>query len=372
MTSALFTPLPIRSITTRNRVWVSPMCQYSCEERDGVVNDWHLVHLGSFARGGAGLVMAEATAVLPEGRITPWCTGIWDDEQRDAWARVTEFIKSQGAVPGIQLQHAGRKASTYRAWSGEGSVPIDDGGWHTVGPSPIPFPGYDPPIALDAQGIADIVAAFGAATRRALDAGFEVIEIHGAHGYLIHQFLSPISNHRTDTWGGSLENRARLLLDVVREVRAVAGEEVPVFVRVSATDWLEPEGLTLKESVTVAGWVREAGGDVMDVSTGGNITGVTVALSDYVTKLLQLLLDVVPALSDVGVIWSPANSGHTFLLRDTEAAARGLKLKVLPVAMASAADVEPALAAIARSLPGALVVLPGPIPTSTGADRAPY
>lgn len=276
MTPALFSPLTIRSITTRNRVWVSPMCQYSCEERDGVVNDWHLVHLGSFARGGAGLVMAEATAVLPEGRITPWCTGIWDDEQRDAWARVTEFIKGQGAVPGIQLQHAGRKASTYRAWSGDGSVPIDDGGWHTVGPSPIPFPGYDPPIALDAQGIADIVAAFGAATRRALDAGFEVIEIHGAHGYLIHQFLSPISNHRTDTWGGSLENRARLLLDVVREVRAVAGEEVPVFVRVSATDWLEPEGLTLKESVTVAGWVREAGGDVIDVSTGGNITGVTI------------------------------------------------------------------------------------------------
>ncbi len=276
MTPILFSPLTIRSITTRNRVWVSPMCQYSCEERDGVVNDWHLVHLGSFARGGAGLVMAEATAVLPEGRITPWDTGMWDDEQRDAWARVTEFIKGQGAVPGIQLQHAGRKASTYRAWSGDGSVPLDDGGWHTVGPSPIPFPGYDPPIALDAQGIANIVAAFGAATRRALDAGFEVIEIHGAHGYLVHQFLSPISNERTDEWGGSLGNRARLLLDVVREVRAVAGEEVPVFVRVSATDWLEPEGLTLQDSVTVAGWVREAGGDVMDVSTGGNVTGVTI------------------------------------------------------------------------------------------------
>lgn len=276
MTSSLFAPLAIRSVTTRNRVWVSPMCQYSCEDQDGVVNDWHLVHLGSFARGGAGLVMAEATAVVPEGRITPWCTGIWDDEQRDAWARVTEFIKGQGAVPGIQLQHAGRKASTYRDWSGRGSVPLADGGWQTVAPSAIPFPGYDAPVALDARGIADVVAAFGMATRRALAAGFEVIEIHGAHGYLIHQFLSPVSNARTDQWGGSLENRARLLLDVVREVRSIAGKETPVFVRVSATDWLEPEGLTLAESVTIAGWVREAGGDLVDVSTGGNITGVTI------------------------------------------------------------------------------------------------
>ena len=276
MTSALFSPLSIRSITTRNRVWVSPMCQYSCEERDGVVNDWHLVHLGSFARGGAGLVMAEATAVLPEGRITPWCTGIWNDAQRDAWARVTEFIKGQGAVPAIQLQHAGRKGSTYRDWSGRGTVPVEDGGWQTVGPSPIAFPGYDAPLALDAKGIADIVAAFGKSARRALDAGFEVIEIHGAHGYLIHQFLSPLSNQRNDQWGGSLDNRAQLLLDVVREVRSTVGEDVPVFVRVSATDWLEPEGLTLDDSVIVAGWVREAGGDLMDVSTGGNITGVTI------------------------------------------------------------------------------------------------
>lgn len=276
MTSALFSPLPIRSVTTKNRVWVSPMCQYSCENKDGVVNDWHLVHLGSFARGGAGLVMAEATAVLPEGRITPWDTGIWNDEQRDAWARVTEFIKGQGAVPAIQLQHAGRKASTYRAWSGDGSVPMDDGGWKTVGPSPLAFPGYEAPVALDDVGIADVVAAFGRAARRALAAGFEVIEIHGAHGYLIHQFLSPLSNQRADAWGGSLENRARLLLDIVREVRSSVGEDVPIFVRVSATDWLEPEGLILDESVTVAGWVREAGGDVMDVSTGGNITGATI------------------------------------------------------------------------------------------------
>ncbi|MBC7298534.1 MAG: NADH:flavin oxidoreductase/NADH oxidase, partial [Demequina sp.] len=276
MASALFSPLTLRSMTARNRVWVSPMCQYSCEGRDGVVTDWHLVHLGAFAQGGAGIVMAEATAVSPEGRITPWCTGIWNREQRDAWTRVTEFIRGQGAVPAIQLQHAGRKASTYRDWSGKGTVPLSDGGWQTVAPSAIAFPGYEAPVELDAQGIADIVADFGAAARRALDAGFEVLEIHGAHGYLMHQFLSPLSNKRTDEWGGSLENRARLLLDVVREVRRVAGEDVPVFVRVSATDWCEPEGWTLDETVTVAGWLRQAGADVVDTSTGGNITGVKI------------------------------------------------------------------------------------------------
>lgn len=276
MASALFSPLTIRSVTTRNRVWVSPMCQYSCESRDGVVSDWHLVHLGSFAVGGAGIVMAEATSVSPEGRITPWCTGIWNDEQRDAWARVVTFITSQGAVPAIQLQHAGRKASTYRDWSGKGTVPVNDGGWQTVAPSAIAFPGYDAPVELDAQGIADVVADFGAAARRSLDAGFEVLEIHGAHGYLMHQFLSPLSNQRTDEWGGTLENRARLILDVVREVRRVAGDDVPVFVRVSATDWLEPEGWTLEETVTLARWVREVGGDLIDTSTGGNIAGAKI------------------------------------------------------------------------------------------------
>ncbi len=276
MTSALFSPLTIRSVTARNRVWVSPMCQYSCENRDGVVGDWHLVHLGSFARGGAGVVMAEATAVTPEGRISPWDAGIWNDDQRDAWARVTEFIKGQGAVPAIQLQHAGRKASTYRDWSGKGTVAVDDGGWQSVGPSPLAFPGYDAPVALDAQGIADVVAAFGEAARRSLDAGFDVLEIHAAHGYLLHQFLSPLSNERTDAWGGSLDNRARLLLDVVRQVRRVAGKDTPVFVRMSATDWREPEGWTLEQTVTVATWLREAGADVVDTSTGGNIPGVKI------------------------------------------------------------------------------------------------
>lgn len=276
MTSAVFSPLTLRSVTMRNRVWVSPMCEYSCEDRDGVVGDWHLVHLGSFARGGAGLVMAEATGVSPQGRITPWCPGLWNDEQVVAWKRVTDFVKSQGAVAGIQLQHAGRKASTYREWSGVGSVPASDGGWDTVAPSAIAFPGLAEPVALDAAGIERIVADFADASVRAIAAGFEVVEIHAAHGYLIHQFLSPLSNSRTDEWGGSLENRARLLLDAVRAVRAAVGDAVPVFVRLSATDWVEPEGWTLEQSVQLASWVRHAGGDVMDTSTGGLIGGVSI------------------------------------------------------------------------------------------------
>lgn len=276
MTSALFSPLTVRGSDVRNRLWVSPMCQYSCEDRDGVVGDWHLAELGSFARGGAGLVMAEATAVLPEGRISPWCPGLWNDAQRDAWARITAFIASQGATPAVQLAHAGRKASTYREWSGSGTVPPSDGGWQSVSASPLAFPGYQPPVALDAAGIAEVVAAFAAAARRALEAGFEVIEVHAAHGYLMHQFLSPLTNKRDDQWGGSLENRARLLLDTVRAVRAEIGEDAPLVVRISATDWLEPDGWTLDQSVTLAGWLREAGVDVMDVSTGGNAAGVRI------------------------------------------------------------------------------------------------
>lgn len=276
MTPALFTPLALRGVEARNRLWVSPLCQYSCEERDGVPTDWHLVHLGSFARGGAGLVMAEATAVSPEGRISPWDTGIWDDAQRDAWARIVSFIHGQGALAAIQLAHAGRKASTHREWSGRGTVPADEGGWTTVAPSALAFDGYAEPAALDEDGIAAVVDAFGEATRRSLEAGFDVVEVHAAHGYLLHQFLSPVSNARDDRWGGSLVGRARLLLHVVRRVRSVAGPEVPVFVRVSATDWLEPEGWTLDDTVTVARWLREAGADLIDTSTGGLVPGAEI------------------------------------------------------------------------------------------------
>lgn len=276
MTSLLFQPLRVRDVDFRNRLWVSPMCQYSCEDQDGVPGDWHLVHLGSFARGGAGLVVAEASGIVPEGRITPWCGGLWGDEHIASWRRITDFIHSQGAKAGIQLAHAGRKGSTHRAWSGEGTVPVNEGGWETVAPSPIAFPGYEPPRELSADEIRSLPGAWAAAARRALDAGFDVLEIHAAHGYLLHQFLSPLSNARTDEYGGSVENRARLLIDVVRAVRAEAGEGVPVFVRLSATDWSEPDGWTVEDTVTVARWAHEAGADLVDVSSGGNITGVRI------------------------------------------------------------------------------------------------
>lgn len=274
MPSALFAPMTVGSLTVRNRVWVSPMCQYSVEERDGVPTDWHLVHLGSFARGGAGLVMAEATAVVPEGRISAWDTGLWNDEQVAAWSRITEFIRSQGAVAAVQLAHAGRKASTQREWEGAGTLPIEEGGWETVAPTASPFWNYDPPRALTAEEIGDVVQGFADAARRAVRAGFDAVEIHAAHGYLIHQFLSPLSNERDDEWGGSLENRARLFIEVLRAVRAAV--EVPVFVRVSATDWVEPEGLTLEETITLAQWAREEGADLYDVSSGGVAPGIKI------------------------------------------------------------------------------------------------
>jgi 2,4-dienoyl-CoA reductase-like NADH-dependent reductase (Old Yellow Enzyme family) len=278
--SALFTPLSIRSTTFRNRIWVPALCQYSVERRDGVPTDWHLVHLGSFALGGAGLVVSEATAVSPIGRISPHDTGIWNDEQVAAWSRITAFLRERGAVAGIQLAHAGRKASTHRGWDPEahGSVAIDDGGWETVGPSDIAFGGYAAPRALEADEVAGIVTEFADAATRSVAAGFEVVEIHAAHGYLLHQFLSPLSNRRTDEYGGSLENRARLLLDVVRAVRSSIGDERPLFVRFSATDYAEG-GWNPEDTATVAGWAHEAGADFFDISSGGNISGVTIPLS---------------------------------------------------------------------------------------------
>ncbi|GIG53450.1 NADH:flavin oxidoreductase/NADH oxidase [Demequina activiva] len=277
MTSpALFTPFTLRSVTFRNRLWVAPMCQYSVEKRDGVPTDWHLVHLGGTARGGAGLVMAEATGVTPEGRISAWDTGIWNDEQRDAWSRIVAFIHGQGAAAGIQLAHAGRKGSTHRGLEGHGAIATHDGGWEPLGPSTLPFPGLATPAPMSHAQIAQAVAAFRSAARRALDAGFDVLEVHAAHGYLLHEFLSPLSNDRSDEYGGSLENRARFLLEVVREVRDVAGADVPVFVRLSATDWKEPEGWTLEDTVAVSAWARDAGADLVDVSSGGNVADAPI------------------------------------------------------------------------------------------------
>lgn len=269
MNSALFEPIILRETTIRNRLWVTPMCQYSAEAQDGKPTDWHLVHLGSFARGGAGAVFTEATAVVPEGRISPQDLGLWNDSQRDAFARIVDFLHSQGAVAGIQLAHAGRKASTYRTWDEHrGSVPASDGGWDTVAPSAVAFPDYAQPAALTPEGIAEVVQAFAAAAVRAVDAGFDLLEIHAAHGYLLHQFLSPLSNQRTDGYGGTLANRARLLLETVDAVRAAVGDSIPLVVRFSATDWADG-GWGLEDTVTVTRWVAEHGADLADISTGG-------------------------------------------------------------------------------------------------------
>lgn len=265
--SILFSPLRIRSLTVRNRLWVSPMCMYSAV--DGVVQEWHHAHLAQFASGGAGLIVAEATAVLPEGRISPRDTGLWNDAQRDAWAPIVQAIHDRGASAGVQLAHAGRKASTWWPWADEnGSVPADQGGWTTVAPSAVAFDGFDEPVALTAAGIDEIVTAFAAAARRAIDAGFDVLELHGAHGYLLHEFLSPLSNRREDKYGGTLENRARLLLRVIDAVRTEVGDAVPLFVRISATDHADG-GFTPEEAAQVGDWASARSADLIDVSSGG-------------------------------------------------------------------------------------------------------
>jgi 2,4-dienoyl-CoA reductase-like NADH-dependent reductase (Old Yellow Enzyme family) len=264
--SVLFSPLTLRGTTFRNRAWVSPMCQYSSTE--GRPSDWHLVHLGSLARGGAGLVVQEATAVTPEGRISPWDAGIWNDAQAADYERIAAFVRGQGAVAGIQLAHAGRKGSARRPWDDRGWVPESDGGYPTVGPSAVAFGNAPVPEELDDAGIAAVVSAFGAAARRSLAVGFDLVEIHAAHGYLLHEFLSPLSNLRTDRYGGDLTGRSRLLLEVVRAVRAIWPEDRPVLVRLSATDWV-PGGWDVEQTVEVARRLVAEGVDLVDVSSGG-------------------------------------------------------------------------------------------------------
>ena len=265
----LFEPLRLRGVEVRNRLWVSPMCQYSVDARDGVPVDWHLVNYGAFARGGAGLVMTEATAVTAEGRISPEDTGIWNDAQADAWRRITAFVRSQGAVPGIQLAHAGRKGSTFRPWEPQrGTVPAAEGGWEPVAPSAIAFEGYATPRALTTDEVAALPGVFAEAAVRSIGAGFELIEIHAAHGYLLHEFLSPLSNARDDRYGGDPQGRARVLLETVHAVRAAIGDGVPLLVRFSATDWAEG-GWDEHQTSTVATWAVEAGADLFDISSGG-------------------------------------------------------------------------------------------------------
>jgi 2,4-dienoyl-CoA reductase-like NADH-dependent reductase (Old Yellow Enzyme family) len=272
--SRLFSPLQLRSITLPNRIVVSPMCQYSSE--DGFANDWHLVHLGARAQGGAGLVITEAAAVLPEGRITPQDLGIWKDEHVVGLRRITDFLHSQGTWAGIQLAHAGRKGSMSRPWEEERVHTPATGGWQPVAPSAIPFDAhYGRPSALEVKDIAAVVKAFILAARRAREAGFDVVEIHAAHGYLLHEFLSPLSNHRTDLYGGSFENRIRLLLEVVDAVRAEWPEQLPLFVRISATDWAEG-GWNPEESIALARQLGPKGVDLVDVSSGGLLPNVHV------------------------------------------------------------------------------------------------
>ncbi|HVJ08611.1 MAG TPA: NADH:flavin oxidoreductase/NADH oxidase [Acidisarcina sp.] len=273
----LFTPFTLRNITFPNRIAVSPMCEYSSE--DGFTNEWHLVHLGSRAVGGAGLVITEATAVVPEGRISPWDVGLWKDAHIAGLSRIVDFIHSQGVRAGVQLAHAGRKASTSRPWDAQGDNVVlpTAGGWeNVVAPSAIAFkPGYAEPIALDRNGIDTVIQAFASAARRALAAGFDVVEIHAAHGYLLHQFLSPLSNHRTDEYGGSFENRTRLVVNVVDAVRQEWPLELPLFIRISATDWVEG-GWSTEESVKLARLLKDHGVDLVDASSGGVVPNAKI------------------------------------------------------------------------------------------------
>jgi 2,4-dienoyl-CoA reductase-like NADH-dependent reductase (Old Yellow Enzyme family) len=272
----LFEPLQIKSVTLKNRIAVSPMCEYSSV--DGFANDWHLVHLGSRAIGGAGLIIMEATAVSPEGRITPGDMGIWKDEHITNLQRITTFIHQHDAVAGIQLAHAGRKASTNVPWKGGKEISMADGGWKVLSASAIPFhEGADLPLALNEEDIKKVIADFKAAAQRALTAGFKVIEIHAAHGYLINQFLSPLSNQRTDNYGGSFDNRIRLLVEVINTIQTVWPADLPIFIRISATEWKEG-GWDIEQSVKLSKLLKNIGVDLIDCSSGGNITNVKIPL----------------------------------------------------------------------------------------------
>ena len=272
----LFTPLTFRTVTLRNRIMVSPMCQYSCV--DGLATDWHLVHLGARAVGGAGLVTTEASAVQAGGRISARDLGIWDDAHVPGLKRITELIHAQGAVPGIQLAHAGRKASVMVPWEGDRPLTAAEGAWQVVGPSPAPFAAASPvPEVLTEEGIAGVVASFAAAARRALSAGFSVVELHFAHGYLVHQFLSPLSNMRRDRYGGSFENRTRLAREIAGAVRAAWPDRLPLFARMSTTDWTDG-GWNVEQSVELARGLKADGIDLIDCSSGGNVHGAKLPL----------------------------------------------------------------------------------------------
>jgi 2,4-dienoyl-CoA reductase-like NADH-dependent reductase (Old Yellow Enzyme family) len=307
----LFDPLEIRGVKFANRVFVSPMCQYSSAE--GYANDWHLVHLGSRAVAGAGLILTEATAVLPEGRISPQDLGIWEDGHLEMLGRIVRFIHEQGSIAGMQLAHAGRKASTSRPWEGHDAVPESEGGWKkVVAPSALKFSDtYPMPRALTMEGIQEVVDAFAAAARRACQAGFRVVEIHAAHGYLIHEFLSPLSNKREDDYGGSFENRTRLCREVVTAVRSAWPKDLPLFLRISATDWVE-DGWNIDESVKLSGELKQMGVDLIDCSSGGNVPHAKIPVgAGYQTAFAERIRRETGILTGaVGVITSPVQAEH--------------------------------------------------------------
>lgn len=305
----LFDPFTLRGVTFRNRIGVSPMCQYS--STDGLADEWHLVHLGSRAVGGAGLVIAEATAVEARGRISPQDLGLWKDEQIEPLAHVTRFLRAHGAVAGIQLAHAGRKASTARPWEGGKPVGAPDGWSPIVAPSAVAFDnGYQTPVALGEAEISTVIEAFARAAARAVPAGFEVVEIHAAHGYLIHEFLSPVSNRRNDAWGGSFERRTRLLMEIVAAVRRVWPDERPLLVRLSTTDWLGADGWTVEDSIALARRLGGAGVDLVDCSSGGIAPRVRIDVGPgyQVANAARIRAEAAMPTAAIGVITEPAQA----------------------------------------------------------------
>ncbi len=304
MAAQLFSPLQIKSLTFKNRITISPMCQYSSV--DGFANDWHLVHLGSRASGGAALIIQEATAVSPEGRISPSDMGLWSAEHIEKMKVINQFILSQNSIPGIQLAHAGRKASVSEPWNGNKKLDETNGGWNTFAPSAVGYhSNEEPPIALDKVGIQKVISDFKSATKRALEAGFQVVEIHAAHGYLLHQFLSPLSNFRTDEYGGSFENRIRLVLKILEAVQSEWPDNLPLFVRISATDWADG-GWDIEESVQLSKILKAKGVDLIDVSSGGLVShqqipvgpGYQVSFAERIKKEADILTGAVGLITE--------------------------------------------------------------------------
>jgi len=337
MTSSLFAPIKIRSTEFGNRVWVSPMCQYSA--KDGVVSEWHHVHLGAFATGGVGLIMVEATGVEPEARISIGCTGMWNDKQAEAFKPIVKFVHSQGVKIGIQLAHAGRKGSTMVPWDDHEIASADEGGWETVGPSPISYKDFPLPRELSVAEINELTTKFVEASLRSVEAGFDVIEIHAAHGYLFHQFISPITNKRTDQYGGSFENRIRFLLETAKAIRAHIGEEMPLFTRISATDWVDG-GWDIEESIALCRILKEVGVDLIDVSSGGLVhdAKITTGPGYQVQLAAQVKAGADILTSAVGIITEATQAEEIISSKSSDAVMIGRQMLRNPRWAISAAE----------------------------------